>query len=229
MNLKKLTHFSILAVLMLVFTSSALAQELTRKQWRIFNINTSVAKLWDINKAGSAPTGAVGFTFPQLTSGWYAAYLNTNYGDLSGMSSITATANWTPSAYENRKSTAGSAFFRIYFQSAEGNYNSNDYWWSIDGCNLNTGSVCITTALLTDRTKWTNLCGQSAADTTPHPGTNCVGGTDPNVSPYDGFTNAKRNVKYVGLSFGGGDFYANGVANSLTGPALFSLTSYSVN
>jgi len=229
MNLKKLSLFTIFAALMLAFTSSAFAQELTTKQWRVFNINRDVAKLWDINKAGSAPTGIVGFTFPQLSSGWYAVYLNTNFGDLSDMSAMTTTANWTTSAYVNRASLpSNSAYFRFYFQSAEGNYNSNDYWWSTDACYLNTSSSCTLSASLTDRTKWTNLCGQSATDMTPHPGPNCVGGTDPNMSPYDGFTNAKRNVKSVGLSFGGGSFYANGVANSLTTPASFTVASYAV-
>ena len=231
MNSKKLTLLSLSAALMIVFTTSAFAQELTTKQWRVFNVNPSVPKLWDINKAGSTPTGLVGFTFPQASSGWYAAYLNTNYGDLSGMSSLLAYASWTPSAaYVNRASTpSNSAYFRFYFQSAEGNYTSNDYWWSAsDACYLNTSSSCNLSADLTDATKWTNLCGQSATDTTPHPGPNCVGGTDPNVSPAQGFADAKRNVKYVGLSFGGGSFFANGVANSQTSPATFRLVSYSV-
>ena len=229
MNFKRLTFLSLSAGLVFVFTASAFAQELTSKQWRVFNVNPSVAKLWDINKAGSAPNGIVGFTFPQLPSGWYAVYLNTNYGDLSGMSTITAMANWTPSSYENRSSTAGSAFFRIYFQSAEGNYNSNDYWWSTISCDLNAPpNVCVLHANLNNRATWSNLCGQFADDHTAYPGTNCVGGTDPNVTPYDGFTSAKRNVKYVGLSFGGGSFYANGVANSQTSPATFTLGGYFV-
>jgi hypothetical protein len=229
MNVRKLSMLSLFAALMLVFTSSAFAQELTTKQWRVFNINRDVAKLWDINKAGSAPTGIVGFTFPQLNSGWYAVYLNTNYGDLSSMSTLSAYANWTNAAYVNRASSpSNSAYFRFYFQSAEGNYNSNDYWWSTDACYLNITSSCNLNASLNDPTKWTNLCGQSATDTTPHPGPNCVGGTDPNVSPADGFINAKRNVKNVGLSFGGGSFYANGVANSQTTPTTFTLVSYAV-
>jgi hypothetical protein len=228
MNLKRLTLISLAAALMVVFTTAAFAQELTTKQWRVFNVNPSVPKLWDINKAGSAPTGLVGFTFPKLSSGWYAAYLNTNYGDLSQMSTITGVANWTASSYENRGSTPGSAFFRVYFQAAEGNPNSNDYWWSTVSCDLNASNGCFLFADLNNTATWSNLCGKPANDTNTYPGPNCIGGTDPNVSPADGFVNAKRNVKYVGLSFGGGNFFANGVANRLAPSAAFTLSSYKV-
>ncbi len=73
----------------------------------------------------------------------------------------------------------------------------------------------------------TNVCGQAANDTTPHPGANCVGGTDPAVSPSDGFTHAMANVKQVGLSFGSAGSYASGIA--LDGnPGTFTMTSFTV-
>jgi hypothetical protein len=207
--------------------SFAVVSDLSDKNWRVFNINDAEPKLWDINKAQSLDAGGVGFTFNELSTGWFSVYLKTNYGDLTGKT-ITANTSWTLSSlYVNRSLTPGDAHFRLYFQSAQGNYNSNDYWWSTDSCDLNTQSNCILAVALTDRTLWTNLCGQSATDIIPHPGPNCVEGTDPAVSPYDGFTNAMRNVKEVGLSFGRAARYASGVAINGV-PASFQLNSFIV-
>jgi hypothetical protein len=234
MNLKKLVVLSVFALLVtFAFSIPAAAQrpdgDLSNKNWRVFNINPEVPKLWDIKQAQSLNTGGVGFTFNTTSSGWYTVYLNTNFINLTGKTSITADTSWTASTqYINRSGTAGDAHFRIYFQSAQGNYSSNDYWWTTVSCDLNTQSACTLTGLLEDRTAWTNLCGQSAADPIPHPGTNCVGGTDAAVSPSDGFTKAKRNVKDVGLSFGRSAAYASGVAYGGAGSASFQLNSFTV-
>src|SRR5437773_1466385 len=145
MKFKKIGLLSLFAALTLAFSGSAFGQELTTKQWRVFNINPDAPKLWDINKARSEDHSQIGFTFPQVSSGWYSVYLNTNYGDLSAMSMIIANASWTSGGlYVNRGTDPfdTGAYFRLYFQSAEGNYNSNDYWWSSDACNLNTSSAC---------------------------------------------------------------------------------------
>ena len=111
---------------------------------------------------------------------------------------------------------------------ASGNYTSNDYWWNTNNLNLNAVSSGILTGDLTDRSQWTNVCGQSATDMTAHPGPNCVGGTDPAVSPYDGFSNAMKNVKEVNLSFGRASRYASGVAVLDTDSAEFNMTSFTV-
>lgn len=233
MNLKNLGLLSLFAlVATFAMNASVAAQDISNKNWRVHNINPEVAKLWDINQAESLNTGGVGFAFYPVSSGWFTVYLNINFLDLTGKDHIEAASSWTPSVqYINRSLTPADARFRLYFQSAHGNYNSNDYWWSTDSCDLNNVSAAITCTLtvsLNDRTHWTNLCGQSATDTTPHPGPNCVGGTDPAVSPYDGFTKAKRNVKDVGLSFGRAARYASGVAIDGASPASFKLNSFIV-
>jgi len=235
MKFKNLAVAMFALLVTFAFTTPAVAQDLSEKNWRVFNINPEVPKLWDINKAQSLNTGGVGFTFFQVSTGWYTVYLNTNYGDLTGKDNITALSSWTPSAlYVNRGTDPSDtgAYFRLYFQSAQGNYDSSDYWWSTDSCNLNNPTEalgCTLTVSLNDRTHWTNLCGQSATDHTVYPSANCVGGIDrPSVSPYDGFTRAMRNVKDVGLSFGRSARYASGVANGGAGPASFQLNSFVV-
>jgi hypothetical protein len=232
MNFKKLGVLSLFALLVtFAFTTPAAAQDLSNKNWRVFNINPDVPKLWDINKAQSLDPG-VGFTFNQLSTGWFTVYLNTNYLDLTDKTSIIADTSWTASTqYVNRALTPDGALFRLYFQSAQGNYDSSDYWWSTDVCDLNAASVCNLTVSLNDRTHWTNLCGGRADDhTVPLTSANCVGGIDkPSISPYDGFTRAKRNVKDVGLSFGRASRFASGVAISdAAGPASFQLNSFKV-
>lgn len=222
---------AVAALLPVTPTSAQVNEDISMKNWRVFNINPDVPKLWDINQAQSLGTSGVEFTFNQLSSGWFTVYLNTNYGNLADKASITANASWTAStSYVSRTLVpADGAYFRIYFQSAQGNYNSNDYWWYTGSCDLNAvASSCTQTANLQDPTQWTNLCGHRADDTDLYPGPNCVGGTDPAISPADGFNNAKRNVKQVGLSFGRASRYASGVANDGTS-ASFQLYSYTVS
>ena len=110
-----------------------------------------------------------------------------------------------------------------------GPFTSNDYWWySGDSLDLNTATTSDTViASLNDRVNWTNICGQVATDTTTHAGPNCVGGTDPAVSPYDGFTYAMANVKQLGLSFGSASRYASGIARD-GGAGTFSVSAFSV-
>ena len=213
------------------FAAAPQNSNLLTNQWRQYNINTNVSKLWDISNVNHG-VGNVEITLSNLSTGWHTAYLNTNYNvDLTGKT-ITVAANWTPGSFTNRGSTQGKANFRIYFASAQGNYNSYSYWWStgtansIDLNNLDgTGSYSVS---LTDRSQWSDLCGKIATDTTVYSGPNCVYGTDPAMSPYNGFTDAMKNVKVIGISFGGGSYYANGVANTASTPATFELTQFDV-
>ena len=92
---------------------------------------------------------------------------------------------------------------------------------------LNARTSGTLTVSLNDRANWMNVCGQLANDPTPHPGPNCVGGTDPAVSPWDGFTNAMKNVKQLGLSFGNASRYASGIA-VFGGTGSFQMSSFTV-
>lgn len=229
--MRSIRNLSLTALVIAMLAIPAVSQNLTGVNWRIFNINTSEPKLWAINQTRGAKGTFAGFDFMNLSTGWYTAYMETNFGNLSNKATITVSANWTGGTlYTNRASTPGDAKFRVYFQSAEGNAKSSDYWWSTDSCNLNTVNGCTFTVDLTDRSKWSNFCGEFATDTNSYAGPNCIGGTDPATSPYDGFTHALRNVKAGGVSFGGGPYYANGVAKSDSSPASsFSLTFYQIN
>jgi len=209
--------------------ASPTVTDLSANTWRVFNIDTSVPKLWDINKAEAlSKTGGVQFTFQTSTTepavawdgtGWFTVYLKTNYNrDLTG-TTITANVDvvapagtqfWTrTSACPN---TGTDAYVRLEFQSATGNYDASDYWWSTNSLNLSTLATSGTATLLsasTDGANWTNLNGQSG------------------ITDSAGFAAALKNVKEIGVAFGSSCSYASGV-NVSAGTASFQLQSYTV-
>lgn len=209
-------------------------------QWQVRSVMPATRAFWDIDKATADGAGGVMFPFAEYqsaTTGSFAVYLQHNYNfDLTGKT-ITATANWTPDTTYVTRGYPGDtgAYARVEFQdvSSSGNYGSNDYWWYTgDSFDLNNSTQAAgksVVAALSDRTHWSNLCGQSATDTTVYPSrTNCVGTTDPTGSPYDGFTNAMKNVKVVSLAFGRTSAYASGVAALDKSSATFDMTDFTV-
>lgn len=208
--------------------ASPLATDLSANSWRVFNIDTSVPKLWDINKAEALSTGGVEFPFQTSTTsgnwdgtGWFTVYLKTNYNrDLTGKT-ITANVNvfattgtqfWTRSTLSVSGCTSQPAYVRLEFQSAMGNYDASDYWWSTNSLNLSTLATSGTATSLsasTDGANWTNLNGQSG------------------ITDSAGFAAALRSVKEIGLAYGSSCRYASGV-NVSDGTASFQLLSYTV-
>ncbi len=124
-----------------------------------------------------------------------------NYNvDLTGKT-ITATASWGAGTYKTRGAEGSGAYVRIEFQdTASGPYDSNDYWWCTQSLDLNTVTSGTLTASLANRSIWINQSGKSALDTTE----DWVQwqGDVVHMSPYDGFTQAMKNVKQISLSFG---------------------------
>lgn len=233
MNIKKIIVGAAVSVVMFgAMAIPALAAKTTiGDNWRVFNGMPATAKFWDINQPKITSSG-ISFPVQQFlskTTGSFAIYLLNNYNiDMTGKT-LNAAMNWTAGTYETRSTSFPGAYVRLEFQdTTSGAYTSNDYWWYSGSLDLNAlPAEGILTASLADRTNWTNVCGQVATDVTPHPGANCVGGTDPAVSPYDGFTNAVKNVKMVGLSFGSAGSYASGVALD-GGTGNFTLSSFTI-
>jgi hypothetical protein len=141
-------------------------------------------------------------------------------GDLTGKS-ITATFTVTASteavyAYDlsgGNTCTPAVAFVRPYFKSnLKGAFAVTNYWWAnathytfVDSA---TAMITVTVPVATGN--WSDYIGE--ADST-------VSGA---------FAQAITNVGQIGLSFGGGCFFANGVGLS-AGSASFLLTSYSIS
>ena len=227
--------------LLLVTVAPASAIVLNGAQWRILdrvqlpNGNWNYATRHPYNLDG----GITGVAFPFLTpTDGYTNYMILNYNkDLTGKT-ITASINIdavpeTTFTYRGCPG-ANAPSVRIEFQSTSaGKYTPNDYWWSADSANLasiiNNPDILIVEAKtdVLNRAKWTNIAGKPATDTT-EPWTN-YDGTIETVSPYDGYTNALKDVKEVTLSFGGGSCYANGVAVTDGGSATFELLSFGIS
>jgi len=196
--------------------------------WTVYNRSDVFPKLWDNNKAAALENGGVGFTFNDVSTTWYTSYLFAHYnGDLTG-TTITANVGVTNSGATFVTRGGGTSTVGIVIKSAEGNWGVNDYWWltnRLDLSALGTTSIVASTAT---RANWINICGKLATDTSPYTvGESCVPGVmNPTESPSDGFTNALKNVKEVGLSFGGNG-WASGVALT-SGTASFQLNSFKV-
>lgn len=98
---------------------------------------------------------------------------------------------------------------RIFFEtSTPGSFAETDYWWSHAGAAALSadGSTVTITASVGSPSDWTDFYGQSNTDA---------------------FEAAAAHATYVGLSFGGGYFFANGVGVNV-GTATFHLTSFEI-
>lgn len=191
--------------------------------WKVYNYNLS-NRAYASRVATTFNTG-IGFDF--LSKPDTALFLTKQdkslLGDLTGKT-ITATFTMNRSAgaaftYYGAPDACGTpASVRLFF---EGNTNGpftydtagfSKYWWSNpDSATL--ASVFGDTVTLTvpvDTANWSNWGGQLASA----------------VPTY--FAAAVSDVSMIGLSFGGGCFFANGVGMS-AGSASFVLTDYTVN
>ena len=206
--------------------------------WRVYNVKPATNSFWDINKPKSDGSG--GFTFPiqqflTTTTGSFVVYFLNNYNiDMTGKT-IEAVMNWTDNgtgAYVTRGDPADGAYVRLEFQDVTaGPYDSNDYWWSTGttdpnlALDLNAGTGDTLIASLNSCVLWSNQSGKSACDNT-HDWVQWQGDIV-HASPAEGFANAVKNVKQVGLSFGRASAYASGVA--LTGgTGTFNVSSFTI-
>ena len=100
---------------------------------------------------------------------------------------------------------------RLYFESTPpgAKFAYTNYWWSNPvSATLTNGAVHLSTTL--DSTNWSDWNGQ------------------PGTTQQTGFDTAARNITSVGLSFGGGCFFENGVGTS-DGSGTFFLTNFTDN
>lgn len=228
---------------------------MTGSQWSILELLDSKIK---ITHADTVSTGGVQFLFPDATAtpaGFANLLTNGFTASLTTSNTLTATINVVTSS--STTSFVGNpdggcpisspsncpGTVRLYFASnlpqagmssclgTNGNSshqivaNEFDYWWSntpVQATLLNSGSYyqfqtggsggTINLQVSLDPLNWSDLCG--------HVGTFDLGAFMASIS----------NIKDVGLSFGSGFFFENGVgADGTTGTATFLLTSYTIS
>lgn len=169
--------------------------------------------------------GGIGFDFlntpdTALLGTSHPSYRGDLFGDMTG-ETLTATVGVTVtegnphfSYYGEPDGCNSPANVRFYFETdTSGKFEYTDYWWSnpvhADLENLKNGGDQILTVDFSDPAAWSDWNGQ-------------FGTTDPAA-----FAAAVKNVKFVGLSFGGGCFFENGVGiQPGTGSGYFRLMDF---
>jgi hypothetical protein len=101
---------------------------------------------------------------------------------------------------------------RFYFQTSNaGGFDETHYWWS-NPVSWPLGNTDMTISNSFDGSQWSDYYGHFG-----------------NIPPYSaGFNAALSNVTAIGLSFGGGCFFENGVGTT-DGSGTFTLNSYTVS
>ncbi len=228
------------AILAAFVVGSAYAQTLPMvgSQWKVYEENTLPNGGLHFYPADHATTVSSGveFEMPDATAGTptYVNYLLDNYTtSLTDSDTITAVIDVdTSSGGTTFRGNTGAGCsgicpgaVRLLLQSnlAAGNgnapcvgsgLNQDNYWWSnpTDYVFVPGPSGDITLQVKLDPGEWSNVCGI------------------PGSSDTADFEEAIANIKYLGLSFGGGSFFANGLGvDGTTGTAQFKLESFTID
>lgn len=205
----------LLPLLAALVAAVPLAASADSAPWHVYNLAASGRTLASPQAAGQNGDDA---TFDFLGTPTTSYLLNHQLaGDLTGRT-ITATYSVDGSGtlfYDTTGNITGSPMVRIFFEtSTPGSFAETDFWWSHAGSSVvavGDNKVKIT-ASIGNPADWSDFFGHFGSDSTYS----------------DAFNAATANATYVGLSFGGGFFFANGVGVS-GGPATFHLVSFEIN
>jgi hypothetical protein len=194
---------ALLASGMLVALASAVPAMAGPSSWKVFNYNPSGQALAPVTPA-SVTGNTVSFNFSANT---YTALLATSdnslTGDLTGKT-LNANVSWTGVTGTFQEQNGGGCtpdaqYVRLYFASP--GFAFTHFWWSnpihVDFTGTSGGGTM--TVSLGDLSQWSDWNGK-------------VADSSPDVTA--GFNAAVAKVSTVGMSFGGGCFFENGVTTS---------------
>ena len=184
--------------------------------WKIYSYNNSGQAL--SSKPAPAGTASIAeFTFSRTPDDALLAMKASGSSDSSILGKrITATfaivgtgtfTYWGEGTADNPCGTPANT--RLYFNTANGPFAYTKYWWSNPASMILTAPGGGVVTAMVEPAEWSDWNGQNGA-------------TDP-----DAFANAASNPDLIGLSFGGGCFFENGVGVD-PGSATFKLISYTV-
>ena len=209
------TIFAITAVMTLLFAANT--ADAASSGWKIYSYNASGNAL--SSKQAPAGTGSIAeFKFSRTPDDALLAMKASGSPDSSILGkTITATfaitgtgvfTYWGEGSPDNPCGTPANT--RLYFNTANGPFAYTKYWWSNPASALliispDVGQVTATV----EPAEWSDWNGQS-------------GTTDPAA-----FADAASNPDLIGLSFGGGCFFENGVGNP--GSPTFKLLTFTVS
>jgi hypothetical protein len=186
--------------------------------WKVGYYNTSGQALSMATTGAGGGIAAFNFT-NQPNTALLVTTQGASKGDLLGnLSGKTISATFSVSGvsgdfiYGGEPSCGGTTgYVRLFFQTDNGGgFAYTHYWWSNPVyLNLVNGEGQKFSAALTDASLWSDWNGQ-------------FGTSEP-----DGFADAVANVTTIGLSFGGGCFFENGVGTT-DGSGTFTLNEFDV-
>jgi hypothetical protein len=202
----------------LVSSAPAMADAST---WKV-GYYTPSGQTLSFAESGNAGLASLNFTDQTNTAllvTTHGAAKGSTLGDLTGRQ-VTATSHisgLTGSViYFNEPDACGgtTAFVRYFFQTSNaGGFDETHYWWSnpVSAALTSDGPIALASVAL-DGANWSDFFGHF--------------GNEPAFSA--GFTAAVSNVTTIGLSFGGGCFFENGVGTT-DGSGTFTLDSFKVS
>jgi hypothetical protein len=204
-----------IAAIAALFTLPALAGAANSPAWKVYNYNSSGQALAPTPPVSSAADSA-SFNFQQNV---YTAQLLTSAkaltGNLTGgtvnatltVTGVSATATFVDQ--NGGGCTPDNQTVRLFFSTPGFAYTN--YWWSNPASMTLTGNGTLTLNVALDPSLWSDWNGQNGASS---------------ASVTAGFNAAVAKVNQIGLSFGGGCFFENGVTTS-DGSGTFALTAFS--
>jgi hypothetical protein len=222
---KKISFSLVIAVMAFVAAAQVNAQILTgpnpENRWieYLYHANSSSP---GANPSTLLNNGtAVGFTFTStpdvsmfLTK--HPAYKGTLLGDQTGQ---TASATFTVSGstggfnyYGQPGDCTTPASVRLYFETNNSKLGYSQYWWSNPSSQVLTNGEDLKVTAFLDPSQWSDWDGHH-------------GNSDP--AHIAAFNAAVKDIRQVGLSFGGGCFFANGVGET-NGSTVFALSNYTI-
>jgi hypothetical protein len=201
------------------------ASAATASNWKLGYYNPSGRALSTASVTGTAPALATfNFTNQPNTALLITDQGSNKSGVLGDLTTKSVSSTFTVSGlstgasftyYGEPDASGGTTpYVRYYFQTSKGGgFNETQYWWSNPVAVALTDNGTFTVpAVSFNGADWSDFYGHF--------------GSDPAYSA--AFSAAVSDVTTIGLSFGGGDFFENGVGTT-DGTGTFTLNSYSVS
>jgi len=203
-------------------SGSAAAASNPASQWHVGYYTPSPHGALSFSQAPSAPNAlaALNFTNSPDTALLVTKQKAKNGSLLGDMTGKTVSATFTISGANSAFTYYGEgtdsnpcgtpANTRLYFETSNaGGFAYTNYWWSNPSSAVLANGTWTVTAPLTGGS-WSDWNGQDG------------------ITESAGFAKAVKNVTAIGLSFGGGCFFENGVGTA-DGSGKLTLSSYSAN
>lgn len=196
------------------------ASENAAPKWKVWTYNPSGRAFKGSVPANGGPNAVATFSFPPtpdtaLLITDHGSYKGTLLGNMTGKTlKATVSVFGGPFKFYGEGDPGGCggpppAFVRFYFQTkSPASFAETDYWWS-NPVNLQLNGLPPSTSMsvsIGDPSQWTDFFGHRGTD---------IGFTD-------AFNAAVKDVTSIGLSFGGGCFFENGVGAPNGGSFMLS-------